>query len=561
MADASIKLDESAIKSLSKLIEALPKGKMDREKFESFSYLADGLLSFASIDWKKVTTSFDSIKGISSTALKSKKGIEALAHTLESFGDKKFIKSMESFGKLSMGLKQFGDIKWVGVTKGFASISSITLLVKKSGGSFKALSDALKPYSDPKVKKSFESFFELSIGLQTFAEIKWGGIIKGFASMSVLSRVIRASKGGFDQLMDSLKSLGQKKVTVEVFGKTVESLKTFSELNWAKIGFGLLMVKMFGSAFSGLAKLGDAIKSGAEVLETGIESISKSISKNAKDILIGTGLLALLAGATALMAGAFILFAKVDWESVFLGITAILALGLEVAAMGLAFEVLLPGIGILALLAGALLVFGLAADKAGKGMQLMSEAFQMIATNIQSVLTPLLSLAAMSPMLFVAAAGITAVSLALAGFAIGQTGNAISGFFGKMLGVSSPFSQLHELADLGPGLEKTASALEKIRNALVGMPTADGLKSTNESLKNAINIQPNPQSGSQLIDSLQQNAALTDTAASLKSASAGQATVIDSSKKVMPITNNVSSVVVNQGWMPDRSTMLAQPAF
>jgi len=233
---------------------------------------------------------------------------------------------------------------------------------------------------------------------------------------------------------------------------------------------------------------------------------------------------------------AFQMFSEVSWKDVALGITTIALLAAGAMVLGALMETGVLELGILALggLGLAALAFGAAMLMAGKGMALFADGLGDIAD-------PLIQLASIAPDLLLTAAAIGAIGVALAAFGAGQGVAGIGAFFGKLLGGESPVDKLMKLAALGEGLTRTADAVDRI-NSAVRSPVPKTSGEMNQ------------------LQTQSDNMSISHAGTPIIAISAGGGG--SSGQGPSSTTNNVNSTIVNNGWMPDRSTALVlSPAF
>jgi hypothetical protein len=288
-------------------------------------------------------------------------------------------------------------------------------------------------------------------------------------------------------------------------------------------------------ALSGtFAKIGNAI---GQVISGIFQGIADGLSALAKPkVFIGILAMALLAAPVFLMAKAFQEFSEVGWGDVAIGVTAIALLAAGAMVLGTLWSSGVLPLGILALggLGLAAMAFGAAMLMAGKGMSLFSE-------GLGGMVDPLIALAGIGPQLLVTAAAIGAVGVALAAFGMSQGVAGIGAFFGKLLGGESPVDKLMKLAALGKDLTETANAMDRINSAI--STTA-------------------PKTSSQMGQLQAESDSMSVAAAGTPMVTMPMGGSGASGQGSSKVTNNVTSTIVNSGYMPDRSTALVlSPAF
>ena len=480
------------------------------QAFENLSSLSIGLNAFSQIKWTNLIAGFTIMGQISRLAESAKIGFKAVAMALSDLAKKGAQKAFAGLESLATGFKTFSEIAWAKVVYGFTMMGEISRLAESAKIGFKAVSEALRPLAN---NEGIQAFKDLAEGFKTFSEIAWAKVVYGFTMMGTIVRLVASGKG-FEAVSEALRPLANNE-GIKAFTGLATGFKTFSEIKWLKIIIGLTAVNMFSKAFGGFAKAVDA-------MSTLSNPESKETVKTFSEL------------ASSLEA-----FAKVSWVSVLVGLKilqytvkpAFEALASAGAILMANIELIGPAILALGAIGLALVPFGVAAMMAGAGVLMLGTGMLLMAVAVKKAVDPLTQLAKLD--LFGAAAGIMAVSAALAAFALGQTGMAITGFFGKLLGGGkSPIDQLKEIADLGPNLEKTADALERIKEALAGMPSKSGME----------------------LGRLNEEGKEISVARAGAESNAGGAVDMSSTRRA--VTNNLSSMVVNNGWMPDRSTAL-----
>ena len=502
-----------ALTEISAILKESGLGTIGRKPIEALKNLSDALNAFSSIDWKNTLRGFSYMAEIEKIAPQIENGLISIGVAVLNIADRKLIQAFENLSSLSIGLNAFSQIKWTNLIAGFTIMGQISRLAESAKIGFKAVAMALSDLAKKGAQKAFAGLESLATGFKTFSEIAWAKVVYGFTMMGTIVRLVASGKG-FEAVSEALRPLANNE-GIKAFTGLATGFKTFSEIKWLKIIIGLTAVNMFSKAFGGFAKAVDA-------MSTLSNPESKETVKTFSEL------------ASSLEA-----FAKVSWVSVLVGLKilqytvkpAFEALASAGAILMANIELIGPAILALGAIGLALVPFGVAAMMAGAGVLMLGTGMLLMAVAVKKAVDPLTQLAKLD--LFGAAAGIMAVSAALAAFALGQTGMAITGFFGKLLGGGkSPIDQLKEIADLGPNLEKTADALERIKEALAGMPSKSGME----------------------LGRLNEEGKEISVARAGAESNAGGAVDMSSTRRA--VTNNLSSMVVNNGWMPDRSTAL-----
>lgn len=210
---------------------------------------------------------------------------------------------------------------------------------------------------------------------------------------------------------------------------------------------GGLAGKAGGGLFSGLGK--------------GIGDFVGSLGKmNTATLLKGALALALIGASLIPLAYGLSLLKGISWDTLAMAGVAILGLTIALAAIGALMTsgvgavAILAGAAALVIMAGSLVVFGIALQEIQKG----SGGMDVLAEGLYK-------LGSIAPMLILAATGITAVGIALAAFGAGSVAAGIGSLVGDFLG-GDPIEKLATLAMLGPGLMMTATALNQIQSVL-----------------------------------------------------------------------------------------------
>jgi hypothetical protein len=512
-------------------------GKASKGNTSALIELSKGLSTFAEIQWKYLSAGLEQLTNLQDTFTNAGPSIESFAEAITGLADSE--EDFEAFAKLSESLIGFGTVQWEGVADGFKQLASL-------GKSFKGTAKGIKEFAASvkglkKSEEDFRSFSTLSEALSSFANIDWANVTKGMLMMSVLPKLIRMAASGFAAAGEAVEGLGKHKESFNALNALMTALRNFSEIKWKDVFYGLIALKAMSGLFGGFGKavdkLGEAI--GSEESKATIESFSMFVSALSEfgqiswgKVLLGLGIMKLFGGmfkTFSAMAGP--LNATVKMLKVFAR-----GLGMAVTELG-AFAVdplFIAGMIALAAFGFVLLEFGAACALAGAGVLMLAFGFERLLKSAFEGISKLVELADNAPALFKAAAGITAISAALVAFGVAAAasgiGSAIGGIVGKITG-SSPIDQILKLAEASDKLDKTATALERINRAMGGMPSSSG------------------------VDLSAGGAQGADLASQREVAGAGGVgAVIKTGAKA--ISNKVSSVVVNNSFMPDRSTAL-----
>jgi len=525
----------SGIKAFSKSIEDLYTSSKD---FNAFSLLSQALKQFSDIDWagvsigmEKMTSLEDVFKAAQSSFAAFREAVKDLADSSKDFG---------AFTELSQALENFSIIEWVDVRYGMEQIKDLSTTFGQAKVGFEAFAAAIGDLYA--AEKDFAAFNSLSHSLKTFSEISWSKVTLGFAMMAILPKLIRLAANGFKAAGEAVEGLARYKESFESLESLLSALKGFSEIKWKDVFYGLITLRLMSPLFSafGVAinKLGEAIGSRKsrqtiEAFSTFVTGLQTFGQISWGKVLFGLAIMKMFGGAFkvfAAMSGA--LDTSIGMLKKFsrgLG-EAITELGVIAADPFFLFGMLaLAGIGLI------LIEFGYAAKLAGEGVMLLAEAFELMAESVVKAVSQLIDLAESGPGLLKAAAGIAAISAAMVVFATASSAaglvGAVGGVLGKITG-SSPIDQILKLADASDKLDKTATALERINAAIQNMPSTAGVD---------------------LAVNSAQSAQLASQKAMLTSGGAGGG---GASASVKNVSNKVSTTIVNNSFMPDRSTAL-----
>lgn len=221
--------------------------------------------------------------------------------------------------------------------------------------------------------------------------------------------------------------------------------------------------------------VGSAAGSAADGFLTGLGKGLQAIG-NPKALLGVVGL-AGLAGSLWVTAKAVQEFTKINWEDIAKAGVTLGALGTTGALLGLLAPKMIIGAAGLAALGGAAWVIGKAAQEIGDGIGKMGKGFEIFSNLDGSNLIKV-------------AQGIGALSVALVAFAAGNIvsagGNVISSIadgISSLFGGNTTVEKLKELAELGPGLMQTATAV----SMLSGAPQGGTANSTSSPASSTVN--------------------------------------------------------------------------
>ena len=243
----------------------------------------------------------------------------------------------------------------------------------------------------------------------------------------------------------------------------------------AMIIAGKAVKEFTGVDWESLGKAGAAL--------TGIVLISQLLGLAKSQMMMGAAGLLALSGSLYIAGEGLQKFNNVKWEDIGKAITTLGALGVAAGIIGLppvAGPVAI-GTGLLAALSGVLWIFGKAAESAGPGITALAKGFSEF-SKIDG------------KNLLLTATGIVSLSSALAAFAIGGTiasvGNilgSISDGLSKLLGGNTIVDKLKAFANIGPGLQIFANAVNIIGGSIKSLSETLNSFSGIDTLKSIVN--------------------------------------------------------------------------
>jgi len=194
------------------------------------------------------------------------------------------------------------------------------------------------------------------------------------------------------------------------------------------------------------------------------------------DVLKGAAAILILSGALFIAAKAFQEFAEVEWESIAKGGVALVGLAGVAFLLGKMTGPILKGAIAIGILGAALIPLGYALKLAAPGIEAfgnaIKSAFEGIGTIITAAATGIATI--FSSLQGVDVTKLLAIGPALIGIGVGLASlgaGGVIGAIGAFLG-GDPIEKLQGLAAAGDGLTKTATALQSIAGALIGVSAA-----------------------------------------------------------------------------------------
>jgi len=188
----------------------------------------------------------------------------------------------------------------------------------------------------------------------------------------------------------------------------------------------------------------------------GLVGVAKLLDKSKTSLIKGAAALTIMSAALFIAGKAFQQFAEVDWKTLAVAAVGIIGLTAAIAGMGLILPLLAAGSAALTVMSVGLLAFGAALNVIGAALPSFSEFLKVLSTLDGGQLIS-------------AAAGITAISVALAALGAGSVIGAIGNFVGKILsfGEDDIFTKLTNLGKVAGDLNQlptTIEALGKLSN-------------------------------------------------------------------------------------------------
>jgi hypothetical protein len=285
-------------------------------------------------------------------------------------------------------------------------------------------------------QKIGKSIKELFVGIADTVSKVLGKLADGIKQF--ISKIGQGLKSLLTSLAKGIESFGTAKVLkgaaalVVVSGAlyiAAKAFKQFADVDWAGVAKGLVGI-------------------------TGLVLVMKLLEKGTVSMIKGAAALTIMSGALFLAGKAFQQFANVDWKALGVAALGIIGLTAAVVGLGMVLPMVIAGSAALGVMSVALLAFGAALNVVGAALP----AFSDFLTSVGKL---------NGAQLLGAAAGITAVGLALAGLGatsvIGAIGNFISSLFGK----NDPIEKLIRLGEASTEINKlpdSLKALQKLSN-------------------------------------------------------------------------------------------------
>lgn len=269
------------------------------------------------------------------------------------------------------------------------------------------------------------SLWIISKALQNFSKISWTDMFKGITALAALAATTKLLKK-----VDAWKSLLALGASLWIVSKALDN---FADIEWESIAKGIVAIGALAATTKLLSGgMGTALS--LIVLAGGVWAISKALQS----------------------------FSELDWSTIIKGITTVGILAAGAAALsGLALPIAATAAAI-GLLGGAIWVLG-------KGLESVSEGFDSFMNNIQK-LSEL-----DGNKLIQAAAGLTALSLAMLSFGTAQMVTALENLVTNFLslGQDSPIEQLQKIGEAGPGIQQAADGMERLADAMEKFANVD----------------------------------------------------------------------------------------
>lgn len=280
-----------------------------------------------------------------------------------------------------------------------------------------------------KVGKSIKDLF---VGIADTIGKVLGKLADGIKQF--ISKIGQGLKSLLTSIAKGIESFGTAKVLKGAAALVVVSgalfiagkaFKQFSEVDWPGVAKGIVGI-------------------------TGLALVMKLLEKGTISMIKGAAALTIISGALFVAGKAFQQFAEVDWKA--LGVAALGIIGLTAAIVGLGaiLPLVVAGSAALGVMSVALLAFGAALNVVAAALPSLSDFFDSVSKLNGGQLLG-------------AAAGITAVGLALA--ALGATGviGAIGNFISSLFGKNDPIEKLIKLGEASTEINKLPDSLKALQ--------------------------------------------------------------------------------------------------
>ncbi|MDC3266487.1 hypothetical protein OAU13_01025 [bacterium] len=282
-------------------------------------------------------------------------------------------------------------------------------------------------------KKIGKSLKDLFVGIgDTIAKVlgKLAGGIKDF-----ISKVSEGIKNLLQNIAKGIESFGKGNVLKGAAALLVVSgalfvaakaFKEFADVKWESVAKGLVGI-------------------------TGLVVVMKLLEKVTGSIIKGAAALAIMSGALFIAGKAFQQFANVDWQMLAVAAVGIGGLAAALMLLGPLIVPITLGAAALGVMSLALAGFGAAVQVLAVGLPALTEFLQKI-SMIDGV------------GLISAAAGITAIGVALAALGAGQVVQAIGNFVSSILsfGEDDIFTKLTRLGEVAGNLKELPSIMQQL---------------------------------------------------------------------------------------------------
>jgi hypothetical protein len=243
-------------------------------------------------------------------------------------------------------------------------------------------------------------------------------------------------------------------------GKALEGMKSFG-IGLVAIAAGLWVASKALENFGNIEW--ESIGKGMVALG-GLVASALLLDKVKGEIIKGAAVLGILALATWGIGEVFKGFAELEWESIGKGFAMIAGLGVIAAIMGAAAPLLFLGAAALGAIGLALIPFAAAMAIAAPGM----DSFASMMERLSSV--DAANIALLGPALVSLAAGM--IAFGGAGAVAGVT-NLVGGLLSKVSGQKSPVDQIIALGEHGVNIEKAGIGVEKLGDGLKMFSSVD----------------------------------------------------------------------------------------
>ena len=488
----------------------------DTKGAQEIAAVADSLYKFSQIEWESFGQ--DAERGLKAFATIGSKGFVDAAAAISGLGRSSKNNALALI-ELSKGLSEFGSLSWSNIKSSLTSIRDLGRSFSVMTPGLKSFRNAIAGLSDS--NEDIHTFYSMAESIKRFSEITWTSVIKGIVVMSSIPKFLfRSLASALNDMGAAVGNLGKRKSGFDSLNSLMSTFRNFAGIKWSAVALGIASMKLlsysFGFIGSAIDKLSKAI--GSERSKKTIENFHTFIMS--LDTFGRIPWIKILFGLTVLktFSGMFEIFSKIakplqEAAEIFRSACTITgeAIGGLVTALGtLAVDPLFwIGVAALASLGLVFLEFSAAAAITGAGVLLLAMGFERLIHSAFEGIDKLLELANSAPQIAASAEAIGAMAIALTAYGVAAAAASVGSAFSR--GIDRLTGRPSTSGDNLSGISDQNSDMASQR-AMIGAMSAGGGRST------------------------------TNTAQS--------------------ISNKISSVIVNNNYMPDRSTaLILSPMF